>query len=78
MNAKPFLKWAGGKNQILYELESRIPLEITRNRIYTGYQKKLSEKLETKLYFVVQSSFYKRNSPNITYLIIGCDFMFSN
>jgi hypothetical protein len=63
-------------DEIMFTL-SRIPLEITRNRVYTGYQKKLSEKLETKLYFVVQSSFHKRNSPNITYCIIGCDFIFS-
>ncbi|HGE71021.1 TPA: Dam family site-specific DNA-(adenine-N6)-methyltransferase [Candidatus Poribacteria bacterium] len=37
MNAKPFLKWAGGKNQILYELESRIPLEIRKSGIIDRY-----------------------------------------
>ena len=55
---------------------SRIPLEITRNRVYTGYRKKISKKLENKLYFVVQSSLHKRNSPNVIYFIIGYDLVF--
>ncbi|MGB9595136.1 MAG: DNA adenine methylase [Candidatus Poribacteria bacterium] len=37
MNAKPFLKWAGGKNQILSELESRIPSEIKNSGIIDIY-----------------------------------------
>ncbi len=37
MNAKPFLKWAGGKSQILIELESRIPKVIRNSGIIDKY-----------------------------------------
>lgn len=37
MNAKPFLKWTGGKKQILPELESRIPMEIRNTGIINRY-----------------------------------------
>ena len=37
MNVKPFLKWAGGKSQILQELESRIPTDIKKNGIIDRY-----------------------------------------
>jgi len=37
INARPFLKWAGGKNQILSELELRLPLHIKRSGIIDRY-----------------------------------------
>jgi len=37
INAKPFLKWAGGKTQILSELELRLPLHIKKSGIIDKY-----------------------------------------
>ena len=37
INAKPFLKWAGGKTQILSELELRLPLHIKKTGIIDRY-----------------------------------------
>ena len=35
--AKPFLKWAGGKGQILHEIESRLPTTIKQSKIIDSY-----------------------------------------
>jgi len=35
--AKPFLKWAGGKGQILNEIESRLPNSIKKSKIIDSY-----------------------------------------
>ncbi|MDQ1329286.1 MAG: adenine methylase [Candidatus Poribacteria bacterium] len=37
INTKPFLKWAGGKTQILSELELRLPLHIKKSGIIDRY-----------------------------------------
>jgi len=35
--AKPFLKWAGGKGQILHEIENRLPNIIKQNKVIDSY-----------------------------------------
>lgn len=37
INAKPFVKWAGGKTQILDELAQRLPVNIKNNQIIDRY-----------------------------------------
>jgi len=37
VNAKPFIKWAGGKTQLLDELEARLPHQIVKDRIIESY-----------------------------------------
>lgn len=37
VNAKPFLKWAGGKTQLLEELNKRLPQEILKNGVIENY-----------------------------------------
>jgi len=37
INAKPFLKWAGGKTQLISELEQRLPQFIRSEKIIDKY-----------------------------------------
>ena len=36
--AKPFLKWAGGKTQILHDIDNNLPPEIKKNGIANYYE----------------------------------------
>jgi DNA adenine methylase len=37
MKAKPFVKWVGGKGQLLLELEKRLPHDVLEKKIITRY-----------------------------------------
>lgn len=62
-------------NEIMYTL-SDIPVEIRRNRIYAGYEKQINDKWTTKMYFVIQSLFHRKKTPNYHYFILGWDWIF--
>jgi len=36
-NSKPFLKWAGGKGQLLEEIDFRLPDNIKKTKLITNY-----------------------------------------
>ncbi len=63
------------QDEVLYTL-SNYPVELRRNRIYVGYEKKINDKWLTRLYFILQSSFHKKNTPNYHYFIFGWDWEF--
>ncbi len=62
------------QDEVMYNL-SECPLELKRNRIYLGYEKKVNKKWTTKVYFIVQSSLHRNNSPNRHYFIFGWDWI---
>lgn len=55
---------------------SQTPVELRRNRLYAGYEKQYSDRWAVKYYFVLQSSFHKRKSPDINLFIFGMDINF--
>ncbi|MCX7728030.1 MAG: DUF2490 domain-containing protein [Bacteroidia bacterium] len=63
-------------NEWMYTL-SEYPVELRRNRLYTGFEKDINEVVNTKLYFVLQSSFHKRKTPNTNHFIFGFDINFT-
>ncbi len=63
-------------NEWMYTL-SEIPVEMRRNRLYIGYEKEFNSLLSIKWYFVLQSSFHKRKSPNTNHYIFGMDLTFN-
>lgn len=62
-------------NEWMYTL-SEGPVELKRNRVYTGYEKEVNNFLSVKIYFVLQSSFHKQKSPNTNHFIYGIDLNF--
>jgi hypothetical protein len=56
---------------------SQNPVELRRNRLYCGYEKKVNDKISYKTYFVLQSSFHKRKSADRDYFIFGLDINFN-
>lgn len=62
-------------NEWMFTL-SQSPIELRRNRLYVGYEKQYSKKWAVKYYFVLQSSFHKRKSPDRDFFIFGIDMNF--
>ena len=60
--AKPFLKWAGGKGQLLQQLEAALPQELYRNE-FTYIEPFVGG--GAMLFFMLQ------NFPNITKVVIN-------
>lgn len=52
------------------------PVELRRNRLYAGYEKDINNFTNIKCYFVLQSSFHKRKSPNTNHFLFGIDLNF--
>lgn len=60
---KPFLKWAGGKSQIINELEASLPPKIRKNKEIDNYIEPFIG--GGAFFFYLQSSYYIRNSTII-------------
>ncbi len=59
---------------------SRTPIEIRRNRLYVGINKKLAKRLSIDAYYVLQSSFHnqRQNNTNDNIFGITINYRFNN
>ncbi|GAB4201924.1 MAG: hypothetical protein Fur0023_07100 [Bacteroidia bacterium] len=63
-------------NEWMFTL-SDTPVDFRRNRLYIGYEKEFKSSLSAKFYFILQSTFHKRKSPDRDFYIFGMDINFN-
>jgi len=74
--AKPFLKWAGGKSQLLKELEKRLPPLIKKSKVIDCYVEPFvgggAFFFYLKRYYVIKKSYLMDNNQDLilTYRVI--------
>jgi DNA adenine methylase len=79
LNAKPFVKWAGGKGQLLGELENRLPSEILQSKTIHRYVEPFVGGGAMFFFlnnrYKIQESYLSDNNEDLilTYKVIKCN-----